>query len=305
MPATNEPDTVDLIPQSGQTQAGRRGPTAVRVVADVAALSDRGAVRERNEDHFLIGRFGRALEVLCTNLPDGAVPSRAEETGYGLVVADGMGGMAAGDVASRLAIETLIQLVLHVPDWILRPDDASGDEALRRIKERYLQVDAALAHEAEEPALRGMGTTLTIAWNLGPQLFLAHAGDSRAYLLRGGTLHRLTRDHTLAQALADAGQVPAEEVATHRLRNVLVKWLGGGKDHEPDVQRLPLADGDWLLLCSDGLTDMVDDATIADHLRSAQDAASTCGRLVERALERGGKDNVTVALARYRFLPAG
>ena len=147
-----------------------------------------------------------------------------------------------------------------------------------------------------------MGTTLTLARSFGPVLTLVHVGDSRVYLLRRGVLHRLTRDHTKAQELADSGKLPADDVATHALRNVLTEaiglWEEGG---EPDVRRLPLADGDRLLLCTDGLTEMVDDATIAAELGRDRPAAEACQALLDLALARGGLDNVTIIVAGYRI----
>jgi protein phosphatase len=147
-----------------------------------------------------------------------------------------------------------------------------------------------------------MGTTLTIAWSLGAELFVAHIGDSRVYLSRDGLLCQLTRDHTLAQTLADSGLIAPEEVATHRLRHVLTQAMGspdmGGK---PQVQRLRLADGDRLLLCTDGLTDMVEEGKIAAVLGRPTSAAETCQALVDLALEGGGRDNVTVVVGAYRL----
>ena len=148
----------------------------------------------------------------------------------------------------------------------------------------------------------GMGTTMTLAMSLGPVLTVIHVGDSRAYLLHRGVLHRLTRDHTVPQVLADLGRLPADEVATHGLRHVLTGGLGlwetGG---EPEVQRVPLADGDRLLLCTDGLTEMVDDATIAAELGRDRSAAEACQTLLDLALARGGLDNVTIVVAGYRI----
>jgi protein phosphatase len=276
------------------------------VQADFAALSDRGLVRPNNEDHYLVVRFGRSLEAVSTNLPEGTVPARSQEVGYGMVVADGMGGSAAGEVASRLAIQTLVNLVLDMPDWILRVDEVSAEEVLLRAEDRLRRVNTVVTDQANEvPAFYGMGTTMTVAWSLGVDLFVAHIGDSRAYLLRRGKLHQLTRDHTLAQELADYGQIAQGEVATHRLRHVLTRVLGREKEGvKPEVQRLRLANGDALLLCTDGLTDRVEEGAIADVLGGPQDAAAACRQLVDRALERGGKDNVTVVVTRYRLPPA-
>jgi protein phosphatase len=171
--------------------------------------------------------------------------------------------------------------------------------------ERYRRVDAALREEAQaDPSLSGMGTTMTLACSLGANLILAHVGDSRAYLLRSGALHLLTRDHTLVQELVDQGVVCPEHAAKHPFRHVLTRVLGGGGgEMEAEVERVSLADADQLLLCTDGLTNMVDSMTIGAILRSSASSNDACQTLVELALQNGGKDNVTVVLARYRFAP--
>jgi protein phosphatase len=223
--------------------------------------------------------------------------------GYGLLVADGIGGAAAGELASRMAISTLIDLALHTPDWILSTDAEETERRMLRLAERYRRVhDALREHARADPALSGMGTTLTAATSLGKRLVIGHIGDSRAYLFRGGELHQLTRDHTFVQALVDMGQLTAEQAARHPFRHVLTRALGGREASlEGDFQQAWLADGDQLLLCTDGLTDMVDNAAIASVLGGAASATAACQDLVEAALQKGGKDNVTVALARYRF----
>jgi protein phosphatase len=273
---------------------------------DIAARSDAGNVREANEDHYLVARTGRYLSTLLTNLPDGEVPARFDETGYVMVVADGMGGAVGGEVASRMAISNLVNIVLHVPDWILRLDEERAQELTRRAGEYYRRVNEALiARVKDSPELTGMGSTMTATCSMGSELFLAHVGDSRAYLYREQMLQRLTRDQTHAQMLADAGVIRQEEVATHRLRNVLTNALGGlGDEVKTEIQRCRLKDGDWVLLCTDGLTDMVGDELISSLLRQSPDATTACEELVNQALENGGRDNVTVVVARY-FIPEG
>jgi protein phosphatase len=277
---------------------------SVQTHVDLAGKSHPGKVRPNNEDHFLTVRFGRFLERLQTNLPDSAMPASTQEIGYGLAVADGMGGHAAGEVASRLAILTLIDLVLDRPDWILRLEDGAYQaEAVRRAAERYDQINDQLGQQAVvDPDLLGYGTTLTVATSLGQELIVASIGDSRAYRWRQGKLEQLTRDHTVAQALADLGDITQEQVASHRMRHVLTRALGSDTlTVQPDVKRHALADGDGLLLCSDGLTDMVPDEQIARILGQQLPAAMACQQLVDQALTNGGKDNVTVVVAWYRF----
>lgn len=282
----------------------KRPLQSANVTVEVAGLSDVGRVRTNNEDHFLITRFGRHMTVEDTNLPAGILTPWAEERGVGLVVADGIGGNNFGEEASRLAIASLFRLVLETPDWILRMDEeAQPREVARRTAERYERIGRMLAEEAEAyPHLQGFGTTLTAAFSIGRALFVGHVGDSRGYLFRDGQLLRLTRDHTVAQRLVDQGQIDPMEAATHRLRNVLTRSLGH-KDApvQPDVTRAVLNDDDRLLVCSDGLTDMLTDDVIAQILGSELPPAAVCRALVDLANQAGGRDNVTVAVARYRF----
>lgn len=303
MSASGSDDTAEL-PALSTADRVRPGVASVRVTADLGGHSDPGRVRPNNEDHFLVGRFGRYLETVHTNLPAGAVPTRAEEAGYALVVADGLGGTAAGEEASRLAIATLVDLFLRTPDWILRLDgDELPAEVVRRTTERYEQVNEALAAGAREvPGRAGFGTTLTLACSVGRELFVAHLGDSRAYLLRRGRLERLTRDHTVVQALVDDRVIDPAAAATHRLRHVLTRSLGDhGRRAQPDVTRRELEDGDRLLLCTDGLTEMLPDAAIGELLAAGGSAKAACEQLVARAVEAGGRDNVTAAVACYRL----
>jgi len=270
---------------------------------DIFGLSHPGKVRPNNEDHFLITRFGRFLEVCHTNLQPGQLPPRFEDTGYAMAVADGMGGHAAGEEASKLAITTLVNLVLATPDWILRVDDpSSSEEVLRRATERFGQVDQALAEHAEcHPKLRDFGTTMTLAATLGKDAFITHIGDSRVYLFRKFKPHQLTRDHTLVRQLCEAGMITRAEAATHHLRHVLTRNLGGDTGARADVQKLTLDDGDCLLVCSDGLTEMVNDEQIGGILGAGLGSEETCRQLIDAALRAGGNDNVTVIVAKYQF----
>jgi protein phosphatase len=280
---------------------GRPRPLSSLVRVHFGARSEVGKVRPTNEDHYLVSCYARSMRTLTTNLPDGLVPLRFDENGYLMVVADGMGGMAAGELASSMAIAIGINLSLENPTWILKVTAPGAEELMERVRERFRTIDDMLTKRARADAsLHGMGTTLTAAISVGADLFLFHVGDSRVYLLRDGDLHRLTRDHTLAQALADAGRITPEEVSTHHARHILTKFIGGHSGRvDAQVEHLPLADGDRLLLCTDGLTEMVTDAQIAGVLRRVEDADEAAQALVDLALEGGGRDNVTVVLARY------
>ena len=271
---------------------------------DFGGLSHVGLVRSNNEDHFLVARIDRTLRTLITNLPPGYVPDESVDSIYGMLIADGLGGHAAGEVASRTAIATLIDLVLATPDIITRLDDHFSQEVLRRFERRFHRIAEVLAEQARsEPRLDGMGTTMTAACTAGTDLLIAHIGDSRAYLLRQGRLLRLTRDHTVAQLLADTGRISAEEIETHPLRHTLTGVLGTrGGPSGVDLSAHRLLDGDRILLCTDGLTEMVPEAAIAELLEEpSQSAAEACARLVQAALDRGGKDNVTAIVGRYRI----
>jgi protein phosphatase len=295
-------DTARLPSQAGPLEREPAGASAL-VEVDIAALSNPGKVRRNNEDHYIVTRFSRAMRTLLTNLPEGEVPEEYAETVYGYLVADGVGGAAAGEVASRTAIQALVDLVIETPDWIMRLDEPLAQEVLQRMERRFQRVRDVLVEKARvDPALRGMATTMTVACSLGPDLLITHVGDSRAYIFRDGRLSRLTRDQTMAQSLADAGAITPEEAATHPARHVLTSAIATrGAFVQVEVRKSRLLDGDQLLLCSDGLTEMVDEKAISAVLRTAGPSSDACRRLVNLALQAGGEDNVTVVLSRYRI----
>ncbi len=274
----------------------------VPLEGEVAAATHQGHVRDNNEDSYFLMRFGRSLEKLATNLEDYFVEEDYSITGYGFLVADGMGGMAAGDVASRMAICKLIELLVDTSDWTLalkRNKDVKT--VFERMTRRFYDIDRTLKQEAhDDHTLSGMGTTLTVAGTLGNDLVLGHVGDSRAYLLRGDIFRQLTRDHTLAQMLIDAGVANSDDPAPRSMRHVLTAAIGSLDERiEPQVQRFRLQPGDQLLLCTDGLTEMVDDELIASVLREAPSAQAACDSLVDLALGAGGTDNITAVVGRF------
>ena len=265
---------------------------------EFGACSHLGNVRRNNEDHFAVIRRKRSREVLLTNMPPEDLSLQDDES-YVLVVADGMGGAAFGEIASRLALRTADELVGNVGHWITRLHDIE----MRRTQDR-IQTCADVIHQtlleygSADPRLTGMGTTLTCAHVLGADVIIAHVGDSRAYHIREGRVQQVTRDQTLAQELMDAG-MPWEE--TVRFRHILTNCFGGdARDVQTDVYQLRLQGGDSLLLCTDGLSDLIDDGDLAKALELEATAQDACDRLLRLALGRGGKDNITVVLGRFQ-----
>jgi protein phosphatase len=271
---------------------------------DVAAVSDPGRVRKNNEDHFLVGRLGRSLELLQTNLPEGDLPPRYEESGWFFVVADGMGGAEAGEVASRIAIEAGLFHHLARPAWFFEGDGDAAARVLERMRDLIDRVQGDVLRVARsDQSLAGMGTTLTAAYLTGANLFLAHVGDSRAYLFRRGRLIQLTRDQTVVQQLVDQGSIGPEAAAKHPLRHVLAHAIGAG-DGAPlaaELQHLGLGDGDRLLICSDGVTEAIDDGGLAEILGRPQSAREACDAVLAQALANGGPDNTTAIVADVRL----
>ena len=298
------PEESSQLPVTDRNR-GEEKPTRALLEVEIGALSHPGKVRKRNEDHHLALRVQRSLATIATNLPAGDLPLRLDQQGYVLLVADGIGGRSGGEHASRRAISALVELATRIPDWIFRLDDVHAGEFMKRAEDYFGQVDAILeAEAAADPALSGMGTTLTAVYLLDRDLILAHVGDSRAYRFRDGELLRLTHDQTLAQALADAGVIADDEVQSHRQRHVLTDALGASSGL-PRVQlgRHDLRDGDRVLVASDGLTEMLTDDRIAAILRDLANPSAACGALVAAALDAGGTDNVTVLVADCRLLP--
>jgi PPM family protein phosphatase len=300
---TKETDTKELY-RITPLMAGKEFEfLSATVKVEFGGLSHKGKVRPINEDHYLITRLGRDQETLLTNLAAGDVPQHFQEWGYAMVVADGMGGAARGEEASRLAISTLAHLGLQFGKWNLRINKQIAREVTERAERFYQRVGEAVIEEGRtDPSLKGMGTTLTGAFSAGSDLFVASVGDSRVYLFRRGRLLQLTRDQTYSQLLADTGQIPQHEVSTHHLRHILTDAIGVGAGKvNVNVRHLPLLDEDRLLLCTDGLTEMVDEEEIAGVLMRDQPAQDACQTLVDLALEHGGEDNVTVLLAKYEI----
>lgn len=273
---------------------------------DAAARSHPGLVRKRNEDHFVFGRFGRFVEIGGTNLPAESPVVRREEAAFYAMVADGMGGRAGGDRASRRALELSYLLQLARRDWILDPKPEDLPELMRRMEHHLQEVDRRLARDAEKlPGFEGMRTTLTACAVIGSELIVGHVGDSRAYLFRRGRLHPLTRDQTMARLLADLGEIESREIEDHHLSHVLTQAVGAGEELAVDVRHLPIRDGDRLLLASDGLTAVASEEEVERLIAACPEPEAAVEKLLELALDRGAPDNVTLLIARIAEVVGG
>ena len=294
-------------PDETATAPGVRTVIPNRVLVEIAARSDRGKKRTNNEDTYLVYRTGRFVERISSNIPESDLASQFEDGGYLMAVADGMGGMKAGEIASREALLTGFRLVLRAPKWLLNLDDPSTRNAeieafFERVHGYLAGMHAELLHQMKaDPSKAGMGTTYTAAYSVGFDLFVVHIGDSRAYLFHDGELRRLTRDHTLAQRLADQGAIPQDEVERHPQRHVLTRVVGGsGGWFRAEIHHTRLQPGDMVLVCTDGLSGTVDEEEIAEMLGRHATSEETCDALLAASLERGAPDNVTMIVARYR-----
>lgn len=258
------------------------------------AATHTGHVRPRNEDQYAVIQRNRRSEVLMTSLPQNACP-RTEDDNWIAFVADGVGGAARGDVASRLAIQGVLELSGEATSWVMRVTDLDAQQMRQRVNAYAERLQQQFSDETvRNPRLAGMGTTLTIASLLPPDAIIVHIGDSRAYLWRDNHLAQLTRDQTLAQELIDAGANPA---GVRSFRHLLTSSLSADPGvTRIDILHVDLKPGDRLMLCSDGLTDMVPDESISGAL-AVDDPQTACDELVTQALNAGGRDNITVVVA--------
>lgn len=264
-------------------------------------LTDPGKVRPTNQDQFLIAVLLKSLQVERTSLPQPKIQHSSDRS-HLFLVADGMGGHAGGEQASALAVDSVETFILDTFKWFAQCKGKDHDHVLADFQKALGHANArVLAEASEHPELHGMGSTLTLAYSLNDELFVAHVGDSRCYLCRKRRLHRLTRDHTLVEDMVRHGALRAEEAANHHWRHVITNVVGGdAPEVMVEVHKVRLEDGDQVLLCSDGLTGMVGEEEINDVLRADSEPERLCRQLVERANEAGGKDNITVVVAQFR-----
>ncbi|MET0624840.1 MAG: PP2C family serine/threonine-protein phosphatase [Pyrinomonadaceae bacterium] len=271
---------------------------------ELYAKTNVGRVRSGNEDNFLVLDLSTPRAWTGSDgdePPEGLSRFEVGERGVVLIVSDGMGGALAGDVASRMAVETVRDM--------LSGDEDGGDDA------NYYDPDAPLVEclrnatdyanfaihrrSQEDPRCSGMGATLTAAAVASDGVSLLQVGDSRGYVIRGGQIKLATKDQSLVQQLVDVGQISEQEAETHMFRNVILQALGAQAELQPVTGRVRVFRGDILLLCSDGLSGKLRAEDMLRIVAGADgDLARACGELIDEANERGGEDNITVVLAR-------
>ena len=290
------------------TQVDLRLPPRARPCLGIQSfgLTDRGRVRLSNEDQFLIGELTRVLTVHQTSVPQTEAQT-SDHPGYVLAVADGMGGHRAGEVASGLTLTVIEEFLLNTLRRFTNLQTAEEPQALSELQTALRRANGRIFEEtALHPEWRGMGTTLTLAFAVDWKLFVVHAGDSRCYLFSQGKLHQLTRDHTVVAELVRLGSIPPEAAPRHPYRHVVTNVVGGRQAGvQAEVHKLDLEPDDVVLLCSDGLTEMVGDDRIAAVLAEEANPRRAAERLVDEANEQGGVDNITAIVARFGPAPAG
>lgn len=272
--------------------------SSVELAFEFGAATHKGLRRAENQDHYLVLRRRRQQEVLLTNLAKKQLVLPPDEA-YAMAVADGMGATGRGDLASQLAIRTAWELAGRTTSWIMKLGDLNSDELAERIEGfTYLMQKAFLDEFGANPAFAESGTTWTCAYFVSSFAVVAHVGDSPCFLWRDGMMGRVSTDHTVEQDFIAAG-VSAEVAGKYG--HMLTRCFGShSQDARPDVHHLRLQAGDQLLICTDGLTDMVPTTQIAQCLDESRSAQAACDGLIQLALAGGGKDNVTATLARVK-----
>jgi PPM family protein phosphatase len=263
------------------------------VVVHVFGRTDVGRTREHNEDAFVVADLTRGNATLQPEVRTHTVGDR----GTLFMVADGMGGAAAGEIASAMAIEVVLQELHEEMGAQTAPDEERFATVIKRA------TASANAHihtfALDHPEYRGMGTTATVAGVLGDTIYVAQVGDSRAYLIRNGVGQQITKDQSLMQKLIEAGELTEEEAEQSERRNIILQALGPEATIKVDLTHQRVRRGDVLVLCSDGLSGQVRLDEITRIVTEEPDLVSACKRLIDRANEMGGPDNITVIIARF------
>jgi protein phosphatase len=267
---------------------------------DIGALTHCGRVRTKNEDQFAVVRRTRNGLVLASSLAAEDLDVAQEQHAWLLVVADGLGGQTAGEIASATAIRTIIDFASGMSSWIMRPADGNLREDFDERVDLYAKAiqQEMERQSAANPALAGMATTMTAAYIFDNMALVVNVGDSRSYLIRpNNEIHQITRDHTVAQEMRDRGY---SHDVTRPYRSMVTRTFSTDGDAvSVDLFQLTVEAGDQLLLCTDGLTDMLSDEAILGIVKAGSSAKNSCEQLVTAALGSGGRDNVTVVLARF------
>jgi len=279
-------------------------PLSSALAVEVAAASVCGRLRPHNTDHYLAIRFGRLQETLVTSLAAADLPPRFEEYAYAMLVADGLDESGAGARASRIALSTLAKLAIRYGRWNVRADPETLADIVEQGEFFYRRAnDEVLRASRADLALTDMATSLTALYIAEGDLIFAHVGHTKAFLFRDGCLTQLTKDHTLEQQSRVPGSRPAERPKAD-YRHFVTRSVGGdpsGPDVE--IEHVKLSAGDRLLLCTNGLTDVVSHDPIADTLALSRPPHDDCQRLIELARSAGSPDDVTVMVADYRLRP--
>jgi len=271
---------------------------SVDLAFEFGAASHTGLKRRENQDHYIVLRRTRTQQLLLTNVPTEELTLPTDET-YGMAVADGMGGTGCGELASRLAIREAWDLAGRATSWVMKLRDLNTQELTERVEGFVYLLQQAFVHEYEtNPGFTSSGTTWTSAYLVSSFAVLAQIGDSPSFLWRDGVFQRITTDHTIEREFIAAGVAP--EIAG-KYSHMLTRCLRhDAVADRPNVYHVRLHPGDQLLLCTDGLTDMVAETMIAECVDSSPTAQAACDALVSLALDAGGRDNVTAVLARAR-----
>jgi serine/threonine protein phosphatase PrpC len=279
-----------------QDESALQRPTLAEV--DVFGLTHPGLVRRTNADHFLVASLHRTLHVHSTSLGADLGPQETESRGFLLLVADGVGGLSGAADGSARAVSSVAQHLLHATELCSAMATTNEGAAVSTLRDAVMVAHRALLAMTEKEG-RDSASTLTMFASFWPRAFVVHVGDSRVYRYRDGALERLTTDQTFAQMMVQAGALtPAGAEASH-LKHVLWSALGS-QEAVPEVLVTDVTRRGVVMLCTDGLTSHVSDDEIKSHLAQCTSAETCCRALVSLALERGGKDNVTVVVARVR-----
>jgi serine/threonine protein phosphatase PrpC len=291
-PQTPVPSSVSSETDAPSATSDSSGSLGADVRVKLFARTDVGQVREHNEDNFLVADLTRRSRgLLEANRATGIGPQGAV-----FAVCDGMGGAAAGEIASQLAVDIIYERLIDG----LGERPIKRDDLARRLVRAVEAAGLRIFHEAKaDRSRRGMGTTVTAAALVDDVLFFAQVGDSRGYILRGDTLVQVTRDQSLVNQLIEAGQLTEEEAETFEHNNIILQALGTSDTVQVDLTYVELRKGDILLLCSDGLSGMVRFEEIRELLKSSVEPLDICKSLTERANQAGGHDNITVIVVQF------